>query len=114
MVARREVVRAPVANAQDEEAVGVGPSKEREREAIWREVVHLVQVLLVRLRVGGLRQNGARARRRRAAQSPRRTAPLRLRTWCSATESTRGLPVRVCWTNKPRTRDEKGPRSPVE
>ena len=32
--------------------------------------------------------------------------------WCSATLSTRGLPVCVCGTNKPRTRAESPPTSP--
>ena len=30
--------------------------------------------------------------------------------WCSATESTKGLPVRVCLTNSERIRDEIGPK----
>lgn len=32
--------------------------------------------------------------------------------WCSATESTNGLPVRVCLMKRPRTRAEKGPKNP--
>mmetsp|Transcript_14001 Transcript_14001/g.38321 ORF Transcript_14001/g.38321 Transcript_14001/m.38321 type:complete len:243 (+) Transcript_14001:695-1423(+) len=32
--------------------------------------------------------------------------------WCSATESTSGLPVRVCGTKSPRTRAESGPTLP--
>ena len=33
--------------------------------------------------------------------------------WCSATESTRGFPVRVCLRNSPRTRSETAPKCPL-